>query len=97
MDETGEAEVSKQSSRRRFLRQLGVTLGVGLGVVMPAAKASAKTLASQCCYRPDLCSCPNPDFPYPYRCTDTCCGQGCCFCVDTYLGNCVTAGCPCCP
>jgi len=35
-----------RSSRRKFVRQLGVALGIGLGVLLPASNAWA---GSQCC------------------------------------------------
>ncbi len=47
-------ELEEQTSRRRFLRQLGVGLMVGIGAAVLPSRASAG--AGQCCTGPDHCS-----------------------------------------
>lgn len=70
------------SSRRRFLRQIGITLGVAAGVALYPALAHA---ATNCCPAGTRCSGPCNSPKQWYFCE---CGPGSdyCICHDTVSG-----------
>jgi hypothetical protein len=80
------AEAEALSSRRGFLRKLGLMTAVGLGVALvPAREARAES--SFCCKDTSCGSCPPGS--YQYFCHDNCTGTTCCSgCVSTWGDPC---------
>lgn len=72
-----------RSSRRRFLRQIGITLGVAAGAALYPAIAQAVT---NCCPAGGRCtgSCPSGQSLYFCECGP---GSDYCICHNTILGG----------
>jgi hypothetical protein len=83
-------EMSRTTSRRRFLREALVTLGAGLGVVLIPVTAHAA--GTTCCKDT---TCPHCDNGLTkYRCSSTCPGgPNGCRCYTAHTGSCFSTGC----
>lgn len=95
-----DATAPPSTSRRTFLRQLGLTLAAATGLtVMSQGVANAEDASYQCgviCYKVDICQDNCPTGQAQYECHNQCTGQvtdvGCRAwgCRDTY---CLSQGC----
>lgn len=82
-------QIDEQTSRRRFLRQLGVGLAVGIGAAALPSRATAG--AGQCCASTEHCrqDCPGTQKDYWCDCISF---FYCTNCRD-YQGACFSANC----
>lgn len=85
----------EKTSRKRFLRQVGMTLlaAIGAGALAEAAFANP----GQCCYDCGGCGgCSTPDAPNGCYCRCDCTGISQSYCWNYYTG-CLSGGCVSCP
>ncbi len=86
-------EFEEQTSRRRFLRQIGVSLAVGLGAVaLPSRSRASAQDNGQCCISSSHCpgSCPGGQARYWCDCLSY---NYCTGCLSTDRGTCYLAPC----
>jgi|GraSoiStandDraft_32_1057276.scaffolds.fasta_scaffold3045155_1 hypothetical protein len=81
-----------RSSRRSFLRSLGLALGAGIGVL--AVPGAAKANVGQCCLDNTNCSGTCPSGQYLYFCDCGGAGGNYCTCHD-WVGFCYGPPIPC--
>jgi len=86
-------EFEEQTSRRRFLRQLGIGLAIGVGAAALPSRAGARTENNgQCCISESHCSssgCSGSDKNYWCDCLSYTYCTGC----RSYNGTCYLAPC----
>jgi hypothetical protein len=97
MDTIRSDAFTSTSSRRGFVRKLGVFAAAGLGVALLPSKASA--INSYCCPSNQL-SCQSGynctgSTPFAYWCSDGCVNRSCCICLGYITHDCWEQACTC--